>query len=272
MTVQQRSEMGDPETAALQVGLRGRGLYVGATDGILGPQTRSALRRLQRRAGLPPDGHPNPATLALLGRYGRRAPLGSRVLQAGARGWDVAALQFSLGWHGFPSGTLDGRFGPRTDSALRLFQAWAGVAPDGSAGPETIGRLRAGPPTSPIPLAPPIEAPVGDGFGPRGDRFHAGLDYLAALGTPVRSAAAGRVTFAGLHMGGWGRTVVVRHRAGVRTLYAHLSRIRVRVSQRVAIGSRLGLVGMTGRATGPHLHFEVLVRGAAIDPLTAVSR
>ena len=271
MTVRQTAEMGDPETAALQVGLRERGLYAGTTDGVLGAGTRRALRHLQRRAGLPPDGLPGPATLALLGKYSRPAPLGARVLEVGMRGWDVAALQFSLAWHGFPSGELDGRFGQHTDAALRRFQAWAGLAGDGSAGPLTIAKLRMLPPRSPIPLVRPVDAPVGDGFGPRGDRFHAGLDYLAAFGARVRAAAAGRISFAGLNDGGWGKTVVVTHTAGVRTLYAHLSRIRVRAGQRVAPGALLGLVGMTGRATGPHLHFEVLVRGAAVDPLTAVS-
>jgi peptidoglycan hydrolase-like protein with peptidoglycan-binding domain len=272
MTVQQSAEMGDPETAALQVGLRGRGLYVGATDGILGPQTRGALRRLQRRAGLPPDGLPTPATRALLGRYSRPAPLGARVLHAGARGWDVAALQFSLAWHGFPSGPLDGSLGPRTDLALRRFQAWSGLVTDGFAGPATLVNLRAAPPRSPIGLAQPVEAPVGEGFGPRVDRFHAGVDYLAHLGARVAAAASGRVSFAGATGAGWGKTVIVRHRAGVRTLYAHLSRISVRMGQRVVTANLLGRVGMSGRATGPHLHFEVLVRGASVNPLTAVSR
>jgi murein DD-endopeptidase MepM/ murein hydrolase activator NlpD len=272
MTIRQTAEMGNPETAALQVGLRRRGLYAGTTDGVLGAETRRAVRRLQRRAGLPVDGEPGPATLELLRPYSRRAPLGARVLRSGEHGWDVAALQFSLAWHGFPSGTLDGRFGPHTDAALRLFQAWAGVAPDGTAGGETFAKLRAPLPRSPIALAAPIAAPVGDGFGPRGDRFHAGVDYLAAFGARVRAAAAGRVSFAGMNAGGWGRMVVVTHRADVSTLYAHLSRIRVRMGQRVATGALLGRVGMSGRATGPHLHFEVRLRGATVDPLTAVAR
>jgi len=272
MTISQTTEMGDPETAALQVGLREQGLYAGTTDGVLGPETRRAVRRLQRRAGLPADGQPSRATLALLRPYSRRAPLGGRVLRTGAQGWDVAALQFSLAWHGFASGTFDGRFGPHTDAALSLFQAWAGLPPDGTAGPQTVAELHAPLPESPIRLASPIGAPIGDGFGPRGDRFHAGVDYLAAFGARVEAAAAGRVSFAGVNAGGWGRMVIVAHRAGVRTLYAHLSRIRVRMGQRVATGTLLGRVGMSGRASGPHLHFEVHVRGAAIDPLTAGAR
>jgi murein DD-endopeptidase MepM/ murein hydrolase activator NlpD len=63
--------------------------------------------------------------------------------------------------------------------------------------------------------------------------------------------------------------VVVAHDRGVRTRYAHLSRIEVEVGQRVAVGSTVGLVGTTGEANGPHLHFEVLLRGANVDPLTA---
>jgi murein DD-endopeptidase MepM/ murein hydrolase activator NlpD len=271
MTRHETPEIGDPETAALQVGLRERGLYAGTTDGILGAGTRDALRRLQRRAGLPANGLPTPATLARLGVYSRSAPLGARLLRAGAQGWDVAALQFSLAWHGFPSGPLDGLFGARTDSALRRFQAWAGLPQDGTVGPEEIAKLRAPPLRSPLRLARPSAGLIGDGFGPRGDWFHAGVDFVAKRGGPVVAAAAGRVAFAGWSNGGWGRMVIIEHRAGVRTLYAHLSRIRAPVGGRVATGTLLGLVGMSGRATGPHLHFEVQVRGAAVDPLTALN-
>jgi murein DD-endopeptidase MepM/ murein hydrolase activator NlpD len=75
--------------------------------------------------------------------------------------------------------------------------------------------------------------------------------------------------FAGRHTGGWGKLVVVKHGSGVRTLYAHLSRVDVKLGQSVSAGAGVGLVGATGTATGPHLHFEVLVRGAAVDPQTA---
>ena len=262
-------QVGDPETAALQVALRSHGLYGGTVDGLFGGGTLTALRRLQRRARLPVDGVLTPATRAALGPYGRRAPLGRRVLSAGMRGWDVAALQFALAWRGFPSGPFDGRLGDRTDAALRRFQAWASLSVDGVAGPATLTAVRAALPRSPILLRAPIAAPLGDGFGPRGGRFHTGLDYLAAAGTPVSAAGAGRVVVAGLTHDGYGRKVVVQHRGGVRTLYAHLSRIAARVGQRVAAGTRIGLVGATGQATGPHLHFEVLVRRAAVNPLTA---
>jgi murein DD-endopeptidase MepM/ murein hydrolase activator NlpD len=78
------------------------------------------------------------------------------------------------------------------------------------------------------------------------------------------------VTWAGPLAGGWGKLVVVAHADGVRTLYAHLSSIAVRVGARVGTGDRLGAVGATGDATGPHLHFEVRLRGAAVDPRPAL--
>ena len=96
----------DAGLAALQVALQSRGLYSGAIDGVKGPGTTAAIERFQRRAGLTPDGIPGPATRKALGRYGSHV-LGSRPLTRGAAGWDVAALQFLLAWHGFPSSTID---------------------------------------------------------------------------------------------------------------------------------------------------------------------
>lgn len=262
---------GDPEIAALQVGLRAKGLYSGTVDGVLGPTTETALRKFQQQAGLVADGVPGPQTREALGHYGRRSPLGHRPLSLGARGWDVAALQFALAWHGFPSASLDGSFGMHTEAALRRFQAWAGLRPNGIAGAATFASLRAPLPRSPFKLSRPLPGAIGDAFGPRGARFHAGLDFPAPTGTAVAAAGAGRVVFAGPSSGGWGKLVVVAHRRGVRTRYAHLSRIDVHVGQRVVTGSTLGRVGATGEASGPHLHFEVLVRGANVDPLPAFS-
>ena len=258
---------GDPEIAALQVGLRQKGVYGGTVDGVLGERTVRAVRRFQQRAGLGADGVPGPQTKRALGRYGRHAPLGTRQLGPGVRGWDVAALQFALAWHGFPSGNFDGHFGSSTQRALRKFQRWARLSPDGRAGGATFAALRGSVPTCPISLASPVAGPHTDLFGPRANRFHAGLDYAAPSGAPVSAAAAGRVTFAGWSTGGWGRLVTIAHAGGTRTMYAHLSRVGARVGQRVEAGQRIGRVGASGRATGPHLHFEVRLRGAAVDPL-----
>jgi peptidoglycan hydrolase-like protein with peptidoglycan-binding domain len=260
---------GNPGTAALQVALRARGLYHGTIDGESGPATTRAVKRFQRIAGLPVDGVPGAATRKALGRYGKHV-LGTRPLKQGAAGWDVAELQFLLAWHGFPSSTFDGGLGLHTARALKHFQRWAGLRSDGIAGASTFAALRRAPAACPISLAWPVSGPVSDGYGPRGDRFHAGMDILADTGTPVGAAAAGRVTFAGYAAGGWGNLVVVLHTDGVRTLYAHLSKVSVRLGQSVATGNRLGLVGATGDATGPHLHFEVRLRGAAVDPSSAL--
>jgi peptidoglycan hydrolase-like protein with peptidoglycan-binding domain len=261
---------GDPEIAALQVGLHKRGLYGGSVDGVLGDRTVSAVMRLQRRAGIAVDGVPGRQTRSALGGYGRRAPLGRRVLVAGMRGWDVAALQFALAWHGFPSGRFDGIFGPSLDRALRGFQLWAGLRADGLAGSSVVAALRAPLAACPIRLAAPVAGPYTDLFGPRGRRFHTGIDYPAAKGTPVTAAASGLVIVAGWSVGGWGRLVTIEHSSGTRTLYAHLSRVGVRPGQRVEAGQRIGRVGASGGATGPHLHFEVQLRGAAVDPLTGL--
>lgn len=261
---------GDAEVAALQVGLRNRGLYTGTVDGVLGESTISAVRKLQQKAGIAVDGVPGAQTRSALGRYGRRAPLGRRVVVTGMRGWDVAALQFELAWHGFPSGNFDGLFGPSTKKALRKFQRWAGIAPDGRAGTAAVAALEAPVPVCPIALRPPVPGPRGDLFGPRGNRFHSGVDFQAGIGTAAVAAAPGRVTFAGWSYGGWGNLVTVAHTNGVRTMYAHLSRVDVRVGQLVTVGRRLGRVGATGHSEGPHLHFEVRLRGAAVDPLSAL--
>jgi peptidoglycan hydrolase-like protein with peptidoglycan-binding domain len=260
---------GRPEVAALQVALRGGGLYGGAIDGVAGPGTRAAVRRFQSGRGLAADGVAGASTRAALGRRGRPR-YGSRTMRSGHSGWDVAALQFTLAWHGFPSGSLDGGFGSRTDAALRRFQAWAGLGADGVAGPATLRALRRPIPRSPIWLIAPVRARTGDRFGPRGNRFHTGLDYPAPTGTPVAAAGRGRVVFAGWDAGGYGNTVVIEHPRGVRSMYAHLSRIAVRRGTWVVAGSRVGGVGSTGASSGPHLHFELRLGTASIDPRTAL--
>lgn len=256
--------------AALQVALRAHGLYTGSVDGIRGPATTRAVQKLQRRARIAVDGVAGPQTRHALGRFARHH-LGSRPLRAGVRGWDVAALQFELAIHGFPSGRFDGIFGRHVESALRRFQHWSHIRGDGIAGRATLTALRRPAPKVVLPLAWPLtSARLGDPFGPRGNRFHAGIDLVAPRSTPVYAARAGRVTFADWS-DGYGFLVIVDHGRGERTLYAHLSRIDVRRGVLVGARARLGLVGATGDATGPHLHFEVRVRGAAVNPLTGLS-
>lgn len=102
-------------------------------------------------------------------------------------------------------------------------------------------------------------------------RKHKGTDYAAAMGTPVRSVGDGVVVFAG-RKGGYGNVIDIRHRNGFVSRYGHLRGFAkgVRGGTRVGIGSTIGYVGMTGLATGPHLHFEILVGGVQRDPRVAL--
>jgi len=261
--------MGRPSVAALQIGLQAKGFYPGTIDGVWGPGTEHAVRRLQARARIGVDGIPGPRTRRALGRRGRHA-FGSRVLRTGNVGWDVSVAQFLLAWHGFPSGPLDGVYGPRTASSVRRFQAFARLGTDGIPGPATLGALRRPLPRPPIWVRPPLGTAPTDGFGPRGNRFHTGLDYPAGYGVRVHAAARGRVVRAGWDAGGYGNLVVVRHPHRTYSWYAHLNGFSVGRGRWVSAGTVVGTVGATGHATGPHLHFELRVRGAAVDPRPAI--
>ena len=123
-----------------------------------------------------------------------------------------------------------------------------------------------------IPQVMPTQmARMTSGFGYRSDPFtgtaamHSGLDFGGRLGEPILAAAAGRVVFAGTK-GGYGQTVEIAHGNGLLTRYAHLSGFTARAGQQVAAGQQIGMLGSTGRSTGPHLHFEVRLNGRAIDP------
>jgi murein DD-endopeptidase MepM/ murein hydrolase activator NlpD len=259
---------GSERVAALRVALRAHGMYAGTVDGVAGPGTALGVRRLQARAGLLVDGIAGPRTRRALGALGRH-PVGSRPLRLGMTGFDVAALQFALETHGFPCGTVDGGFGWHTDAAVRRAQAFYGLTADGVAGPATLAALRNPPVRWTARILRPIAAPAGDRYGPRGAGFHPGGDFPAATGTPVHAAASGRVVFAG-YDDGYGLTVVVDSGYGLRTRYAHLSSAAVSLRRYVPAGTLVGRVGATGFATGPHLHFEVSIRGAAADPAPAL--
>lgn len=101
------------------------------------------------------------------------------------------------------------------------------------------------------------------GWGP--SEFHAGIDLRYPAGTPVNVVNSGTIIYSGW-MGGYGRTIMVEHEAGVRTLYAHLSVIAVSKGQQVNTGQRIGSVGMTGRATGNHVHFEIRINRVPTNP------
>jgi murein DD-endopeptidase MepM/ murein hydrolase activator NlpD len=101
-------------------------------------------------------------------------------------------------------------------------------------------------------------------------RAHRGVDMAAPAGTPIVAAAAGRVISVGRHLG-YGLTVEVEHGGEVVTRYAHCQKAIVNVGDFVRAGHTIALVGSSGLATGPHLHFEVLLRGKSIDPISFIA-
>ena len=249
--------------------MRSRLLYRGPVSGRLDDRTVASIRALQLRLGVTVDGVFGPQTRGSLAAPGS-AVLGRRLLTIGAKGYDVALLRVKLALHGFPSGRLTSAYTPRTARAVLRFQRWAGLPETAMAGPLTARALRARIPVSPIRLQWPVAGALTSPYGFRGARFHAGVDIDAPLGMKVGSPGPGRVVWAGWRDGGWGNAVIVAHGGGVRSLVAHLSRVDVGVGQRVRTGERLGLSGSTGASSGPHVHLEVRLRGAYVDPLSAL--
>jgi murein DD-endopeptidase MepM/ murein hydrolase activator NlpD len=139
--------------------------------------------------------------------------------------------------------------------ADRIRAAQAGAGSTGTGQPSAAGFVW------------PCEGVVVSGFGVRWGRMHEGIDIACAYGAPVHAAAAGTVIYAGW-MQGYGNLVVLDHGNGISTAYAHASAILVSIGQTVGQGNEVSLVGATGHATGPHLHFEVRVNGVAVDPLS----
>jgi murein DD-endopeptidase MepM/ murein hydrolase activator NlpD len=134
------------------------------------------------------------------------------------------------------------------------------------------GKASAGKTT--IKFIRPVAGKITSGFGSRKDpingrtKTHTGVDFGASAGTPIHASAAGTVVFAGTRGAGYwaGNHVIIDHGGGYQTLYAHQSRVKARVGSRVQQGEVIGYVGQTGRATGPHLHFEIHINGHPVDP------
>lgn len=128
-----------------------------------------------------------------------------------------------------------------------------------------------GMPGTGAPMVPPVDGPITSDFGERanpmgaGTEFHPGIDIGADEGTPIRAAMAGTVVDVSRD-GGYGNLITVDDGNGLTTRYAHCSQIFARIGEAVRPGDVIGAVGMTGRATGPHLHFEVRQNDRAVDP------
>ena len=119
----------------------------------------------------------------------------------------------------------------------------------------------------------PAKGRIVSGFGYRrhplwgGTHFHTGVDIAAPYGVPVRAADSGNVIFAGW-WDGYGKAVVINHGKGITTVYGHMSRLYVRSGQAIGKGQIVGLIGSTGYSTGPHLHFEVRLKGKPVNPMS----
>jgi murein DD-endopeptidase MepM/ murein hydrolase activator NlpD len=133
----------------------------------------------------------------------------------------------------------------------------------------TYARAAASPaPSSSAPLRWPVAAPrLSSPFGKRWGKEHEGIDMAAPIGTPVYAASAGDVIYAGDQVHGYGNMVVIRHRGDLVTVYAHNSLLLVHIGDQVSVGQEIARVGDTGRATAPHLHFEVRRNEIPQDPL-----
>jgi murein DD-endopeptidase MepM/ murein hydrolase activator NlpD len=122
-----------------------------------------------------------------------------------------------------------------------------------------------------VPRTFPVDGRISRGFGLKNDPFtgdvrhHRGVDIAAPYGTAVKAPAAGWVIFSGWE-GGFGKTVILRHKKGFETYYGHLSAISVKAGQKVEAGTLLGRVGSTGYSTGPHLHYEVRQYSRPLNP------
>ncbi len=172
-----------------------------------------------------------------------------------------------------PSQTRVGMGGPFVPlPILSDGSSFAAAANQAETAIATAERLRRVLPHVPLQIPLPGDPGISSEFGPRIDPFlgtpalHTGVDLVDGYGAPVRATAAGRVVNAGFD-GGYGDMVEVDHGNGLSTRYAHLSSIDVVPGQSVSPGTVLGHIGATGRATGPHLHYEVRIDGQPVDPI-----
>jgi murein DD-endopeptidase MepM/ murein hydrolase activator NlpD len=130
---------------------------------------------------------------------------------------------------------------------------------------------RAGKALAALPSRWPVRGPVNSEFGSRlspwtnRSEFHSGIDIRAERGTPVRAPAAGVVAFAGTQPE-YGVTIVLDHGQDIRTLYGHLTKVAVQAGERVQRGAVIGYTGNTGRSSGPHLHYEIVVKNQPVNP------
>ena len=217
-----------------------------AADRIFGPLTQRAVKDFQARAKLPRTGRIDARTwVALFGSpiAGGGAGVAAPVAPPTPAGGAPAAPAPPAAAEPTP-GTPAGKASPTEPTPTP-----PAAAPRGSCG----GAI----------FTPPLRGKTASGFGD--GRNHAGVDISAPVGTSVRAAACGTVTLAGVQSG-YGKIICIRHTTAFSTCYAHLSSFAVARGTQVAVGQLIGRVGMTGRTSGAHLHFETRVDGRPRDP------
>jgi murein DD-endopeptidase MepM/ murein hydrolase activator NlpD len=202
------------------------------------------------------------------------------------------------GWRDLHAKILE-PFGPEDGSAKRVTGIGGGTGPARSAetpGSDAIGNelerltgivteegdnLRAlerflGRATRVLAALPsrwPVRGQINSAYGGRTSpwsaksEFHSGLDIGARVGTPVKSPAPGTVVFAGVNAE-YGQTLIIDHGNETKSLYGHLSKLSVTVNQKVQRGDLIAMTGNTGRSSGPHLHYEIQVKGQSVNPTT----
>lgn len=223
-------------------------------------------------AGASAQPHTADGGLRMSAQQGLALP-GRRKAPAGLRGGALKALPAPGALGSGPETVLaaDSPGGKAQPSALALAGA---LSPPPGTRLDGLPSQRAGLPGADYLAgadASPVEGGVTSEYGWRRDPFtgrrawHAGTDIAAPEGTPVKAVRDGTVVFSG-RQGGYGNLVVVEHEGGVRTYYGHNRQNSVAEGQGVKAGQVIAAVGQTGRATGPHLHFEVRVDGEAVDP------
>jgi murein DD-endopeptidase MepM/ murein hydrolase activator NlpD len=157
-------------------------------------------------------------------------------------------------------------------ASLYAFNAMKTAATDPEIGAQGLNFVPAAAPyLRSLPSIWPVRGEITNGFGDSADpfsgaeAFHPGVDIAAPMGTPVEATANGLVIQAGWETG-YGNTILIDHGDGITTRYGHLSKILVVVGEQVKRGEVIGAVGMTGRATGPHLHYEVRIHDTPVNP------
>jgi murein DD-endopeptidase MepM/ murein hydrolase activator NlpD len=189
---------------------------------------------------------------------------------AGARSGGLAQFERVLASAGIDVAHLFAQYGVRTGKGGPFIPAPRGQYPDTTLSPEKLAALHSLVKALPV-SAPLVSYEIGSPFGVRGDpvngraAYHTGLDFRAPYMSPVHATAPGVVSYSG-YRDDYGKVVEIDHGNGIATRYAHLHRATVSVGQRVAAQTQIGFLGSTGRATGPHVHYEVLVNGEPQDP------